>query len=181
MTAIPFTPITEALLRTLGRHSRQGYLLKVLRDAGLNDAALLTGIDERDDRLKTDVMAGRVISRTDRVEVGDGRQLGGATGIERPPARDAHHRKTDDERARQERAVNPELRGGHTDHGVFVSPFSSYRRIRPQGLAQIAAIRENFLRSPLRHESVPAGMVEPVTAGATTPASAPDLNHRRPS
>ena len=47
MTAIPFTPITEALLRTLGRHSRQGYLLKVLRDAGLNDAALLRAAHDR--------------------------------------------------------------------------------------------------------------------------------------
>lgn len=42
-----FTPITEALLRTLGRHSRQGYLLKVLRDAGLNDAALLRAAHDR--------------------------------------------------------------------------------------------------------------------------------------
>ena len=47
MTAIPFTPITEALLRTLGRHSRQGYLLKVLHNAGLNDTTLLRTTHDR--------------------------------------------------------------------------------------------------------------------------------------
>jgi len=47
MKVAPFTPITEALLRTLGRHSGQGYLLQVLRDAGLDDSTLLRAAHDR--------------------------------------------------------------------------------------------------------------------------------------
>jgi hypothetical protein len=39
--------LTEALLRTLGRHSSQGYLLKVLHDAGLDDSTLLRTAHDR--------------------------------------------------------------------------------------------------------------------------------------
>jgi len=47
MTAASLAPVTEALLRTLGRHSSQGYLLKVLHDAGLDNSMLLRAAHDR--------------------------------------------------------------------------------------------------------------------------------------
>ena len=47
MIAGELAPVTEALLRTLGRHSRQGYLRGVLRDAGLENPELLRATSDR--------------------------------------------------------------------------------------------------------------------------------------
>jgi hypothetical protein len=41
MNPQPIAPLMDAVLRTLGRHSRQDYLRLALRQAGLSDAQLL--------------------------------------------------------------------------------------------------------------------------------------------
>ena len=47
MTTALLAPVTEALLRTLGRHSRQDYLMQVLRSVGLDASALLRAAHDR--------------------------------------------------------------------------------------------------------------------------------------